>query len=176
MPARDLDLLIDVAEAAGEIGLKHFQSDPKTWEKSEGRGPVTEADLAIDTLLRTRLLEARPDYGWLSEETDDDQTRLDREAVFIVDPIDGTRAFIDGSKNWAHSIAIARGGIVTEAVVFMPAKDTLYAAQKGGGATQNGAEMQVSAPTSPPHVLVTKPNLQPRFWPGGIPDLNRAFR
>ena len=176
MPARDLDLLIDVARAAGEIGLSHFQSDPEIWEKSDGQGPVTEADLAIDTLLRGSLLAERPDYGWLSEETEDDDARLGRDAVFIVDPIDGTRAFIEGSKNWAHSIAIARGGVVTEAVVFMPAKDTLYAAEKGEGATVNGAAMQVSMPASPPHVLVTKPNMQPKFWPGGVPDLNRAFR
>ncbi|MGB0798246.1 MAG: inositol monophosphatase family protein, partial [Planktomarina sp.] len=73
---------------------------------------------AVNTFLSDELQSQRPDYGWLSEETEDDANRLDQESVFIVDPIDGTRAFIEGSSHWAHSIAIAKAGVVTTAAVY----------------------------------------------------------
>ena len=67
----DLKLLLDVAVDAGEIALKYFQNDPKKWEKDDAQGPVTVADLEINAMLETRLQAARPDYGWLSEESED---------------------------------------------------------------------------------------------------------
>jgi myo-inositol-1(or 4)-monophosphatase len=76
-PEADLALLIDAARTAGEIARQHFRSDPEIWTKSDD-SPVTEADIAIDRVLRTDLLKARPDYGWLSEETEDDPARLSR--------------------------------------------------------------------------------------------------
>ncbi|MEH6360678.1 MAG: inositol monophosphatase family protein, partial [Amylibacter sp.] len=97
----DLKLLLDAAEAAGDIALKYFQHDVDVWDKADGQGPVTQADLEIDKMLYAELLGARPDYGWLSEETEDDLKRLEHETVFIVDPIDGTRSFINGHENFA---------------------------------------------------------------------------
>ena len=92
-------LLEEAARAAGEVALGFFQSDPQVWEKDGGAGPVTEADLASDAVLKDRLLGACPGFGWLSEESDDDPTRLAQRHVFIVDPIDGTRSFI-GRSAW----------------------------------------------------------------------------
>ena len=73
---------------------------------------MTEADLAVNDYLAETLRSARPDYGWLSEESEDDPARLEAEAVFIIDPIDGTRSFIEGGHTWAHSMAVVRGGQV----------------------------------------------------------------
>ena len=101
----DLKLIVDAAKAAGEIGLKYFKKNPSTWTKGES-SPVTEADIAIDAYLRDTLISARPTYGWLSEETEDNASRLAANKTFIVDPIDGTRGFIEGSENWVVSIAL----------------------------------------------------------------------
>ena len=78
----------------------------KKWDKDEGAGPVTEADLAVNAYLEDTLQAARPDYGWLSEETEDSEARLKKSRAFVIDPIDGTRSFIEGSTTWAHSIAV----------------------------------------------------------------------
>ncbi|MDA5092914.1 3'(2'),5'-bisphosphate nucleotidase CysQ [Aliiroseovarius sp. KMU-50] len=174
----DLDLLLDAARAAGKISMGYFQDNPEIWHKEGDQGPVTEADLAVDKMLHADLLAAR-DYAWLSEETEDNKDRLDAESVFIVDPIDGTRAFIEGAYHWSHSLAVATGGIVQAAVVYLPAADKLYAAERGKGATLNGETITVSAQNeiNGATVLAAKPNLDPWFWKGAkAPPVTRAFR
>jgi len=84
----DTALITHALREAGHIARKFFGGTYKAWQKSVGN-PVTEADIAIDAFLKETLLAARPDYGWLSEETADDKTRLERARTFIVDPIDG---------------------------------------------------------------------------------------
>jgi myo-inositol-1(or 4)-monophosphatase len=174
----DLALLIDAARAAGEIAARHFQRDPDVWHKPGDAGPVTEADIAIDTMLRETLLAARPDYGWLSEETPDTPARLGTRRLFIVDPIDGTRAFIDGSRAFAHSLAVVDDGQVTAGVVFLPMMDKLYASTIGQGATLNGVPIAASVITSEANanVLTTKTNLGANHWPGGVPQITPQFR
>jgi myo-inositol-1(or 4)-monophosphatase len=176
-PEADLALLIDAARTAGDIARQHFRSDPEIWTKSDD-SPVTEADIAIDRVLRTDLLKARPDYGWLSEETEDDPARLSTDRAFIVDPIDGTRAFIEGETSFAHSLAVVDRGEVTAGVVYLPMKEKLYAAARGLGATLNGASISVSAQTdmTGATALVTKPNVQPKHWKGGVPPFARHHR
>src|SRR6188474_1151637 len=93
--AEDAELLSAAAREAGALALTFFRRDPKSWIKS-GNAIVSEADMALDGLLARRLRAARPDYGWLSEETADHPDRLTRARVFVVDPIDGTRAFLSG--------------------------------------------------------------------------------
>ncbi|SLN71434.1 Inositol-1-monophosphatase [Roseovarius albus] len=178
MPARDLELLIDAAHEAGRIAIKFTGTDAKRWDKPGDAGPVTEADLAVNVMLGDVLREARPEYGWLSEETEDDASRLDKERVFIIDPIDGTRSFIEGSNTWAHAIAVADQGIVTAAVVYLPLRDKLYAAAAGRGATLNGQPISVSNRNDliGASVLAAKPTLKPEHWPGGVPDFNRSHR
>jgi myo-inositol-1(or 4)-monophosphatase len=175
----DLNLLIDAAEAAGKIASGFFHGAAERWDKPGGQGPVTEADLAVDRMLRNELTSARPGYGWLSEETEDTPARLEAEQVFIVDPIDGTRSFIEGSTTWAHSLAIARNGIVETAVVLLPERGKLYAAARGQGATLNGAPLTVSPKIEieGATVLAAKPNFNPSFWRNrDVPRVERAFR
>src|SRR5262245_40302407 len=83
----DLELLKSAGRDAGALAMTFFRNSPSAWSKSGG-SPVTEADMAVDEYLRVKLLSERPDYGWLSEETADDPTRLSRETIFAVDPID----------------------------------------------------------------------------------------
>lgn len=176
-PAADLALLAAAAEAAGEIALRHFRTDVESWKKSDG-GPVSAADLEINNMLAAELPAARPDYGWLSEESTDTALRLDRERVFIVDPIDGTRAFIEGSPGFSVALAVAERGRVTAGVVHLPARGETYAATIGGGATLNGAPIRASARTTltGADVLAGKPQMTPENWPGGVPEVNRHFR
>lgn len=178
MPARDLDLLHDAALAAGKIAKRHFQGDFEVRDKGDGQGPVTEADLEIDRMLKAELTSARPDYGWLSEETEDGPQRLNAEQVFIIDPIDGTRSFVNGQTTFAHSLAIARNGVVMAAAVHLPMRDLTYLASIGQGAFLNGALMASSSRQSVEgaNILAAKPQLDPDLWPGGVPDINRHFR
>lgn len=111
----DLALLDAAARAAGAIALRYWRRSPETWDKGDGAGPVSEADLAIDRMLAADLRAARPDYGWLSEESADEPGRLGAARTFIIDPIDGTRAFLDGTPDFAVSLAVADAGRVTAA-------------------------------------------------------------
>mgnify|MGYP002713051622 CR=1 FL=1 len=177
--ADDLSLLVAAARDAGEIAQRYFRRDPKAWDKPGSAGPVTEADLAVDAMLRETLTEARPGYGWLSEETPDNEARLDTDRLFIIDPIDGTRAFIEGSPSWAHSLAVVTGGEVSAAVVFIPASDKLYAAARGWGATLNGDVLHVSRQVglNGASVLGTRANFEPWHWAGAdVPKVRRKFR
>ena len=106
MPARDLDLLIDCARKAGQIAMGFSGQTAKRWDKADGAGPVTEADLAVNAMLHADLTSARPDFGWLSEESEDSARRLGQSEVFIIDPIDGTRGFVSGTPTWGVLIAV----------------------------------------------------------------------
>ncbi|WP_170467906.1 inositol monophosphatase family protein [Ruegeria arenilitoris] len=179
MPATDLHLLTEAAVEAGKIATRYSGSTAQRWDKPDGAGPVTEADLAVNAMLEQKLSAARPGYGWLSEETEDSADRLSRDRVFIIDPIDGTRSFAEGSRTWAHSLAIADRGEVTAAVIYLPRRDLLYAAAKGQGATLNGETIRVSAINTleTAEVLAAKPNLQPRHWrQGQVPEFKRNYR
>ena len=121
--AEDLALLLDNARAAGEIAKRHHRTDVASWEKADGAGPVTEADIAIDRMLKAELTAARPDHGWLSEEIEDDRSRIETRRVFIVDPIDGTRAFMRGDDDFCHALAIADAGEIIVAVAHFPIKE-----------------------------------------------------
>lgn len=129
----DLALLVSAAESAADLALGWFRQDPQVWHK-ENASPVSEADYAVDRHLKQTLLAARPDYGWLSEETEDDPSRLGRDRVFVVDPIDGTRGFLAGSDEWTISLAVVENGRPTAAALIQPATATLFTALAGGGA------------------------------------------
>lgn len=178
MPAADLALLCEAAEEAGRIAARFWRAKPRQWEKGGGAGPVTEADIAVDRMLRGRLLAARPDYGWLSEESEDDPARLGAGRTFIIDPIDGTRAFIAGDKGFAHALAVVEGGRVIAAVVFLPMAGKLYAAARGAGARLNGQPIRASARTEleGASVVAAGHALAAAHWPRGAPRLDRHFR
>jgi myo-inositol-1(or 4)-monophosphatase len=178
LPAHDLALLTEAAREAGRIALRYWRREPKVWDKGGEHGPVTEADLAVNDMLKARLLAARPDHGWLSEETPDDAARLACQSVFIVDPIDGTRAFVAGEETFAHSLAVAHQGRVTAGVVFLPALDRIYTASDGSPPLKDGQPITASRRDALDGALVltTKANLAPEKWPGGVPGIERHFR
>ena len=137
-----LDELIDAARHAGEIALLDFRLGETTSARIDtkhGGSPVTAADLAVDRYLGERLRAAFPAAGWLSEETADDPARLEKTSLLVVDPIDGTRAFLTGDPRWAVSIALVEAGRPIAGVVHAPALGQTYAAAVGGGAWLNGS-------------------------------------
>ncbi|MGV3491863.1 MAG: 3'(2'),5'-bisphosphate nucleotidase CysQ [Devosia sp.] len=136
-PTDDRDMLRSAAVAAGIIASGYFRTDLKTWTK-ENASPVSEADIVLDDYLRKTLLDARPDYGWLSEETADTPERLLHRRAFVVDPIDGTRGFINGEDSWTVSLAVVEDGVAIAGVVYAPARDEMYDAALGAGARLNG--------------------------------------
>ena len=139
----DLDLLAATARAAGEVALHFFRRDPTVWRKSGG-SPVSEADLAVDRLLHERLMAARPGYGWLSEETADGPERLAKSRIFVIDPIDGTRAFLRGDEEWTISLAIVEAGRPVTAALLQPTTGRLMTAVRGHGAHCEGTRLGVS--------------------------------
>ena len=178
MPETDLDLLIAAARHAGEIATRYSGPSAKMWDKPEGAGPVTEADLAVNAMLEDTLRAARPEYGWLSEESLDEGDRIHADKTFIIDPIDGTRSFIEGSNTWAHALAIAEHGDITAAVVFLPKRNKLYSAAKGHGAFLNGKKLQTSTreDMDGAKVLVARPVMDPAHWQGSAPAFERGYR
>jgi len=178
LPESDIDLLFRAAREAGDIACRFWKSAPENWDKGGGAGPVSEADLAVNAHLRRMLAAARPDYGWLSEESEDDKTRLRCERVFIIDPIDGTRAFIAGEETWAHSLAIARDGRIETAVVHLPVRNRTYSAVRGAGAFVNGRAMRASACSTVAQatILAARASFDPVHWKGGSLPASRAFR
>ncbi|MBX3581600.1 MAG: 3'(2'),5'-bisphosphate nucleotidase CysQ [Rhizobiaceae bacterium] len=145
--ASDLDLLTRAAREAGRIALRYFRRNPEVWLKA-GASPVSEADYAADRYLRETLLASRPDYGWLSEETVDDVARLEARRTFIVDPIDGTRGFLDGSKQWCVAAAVVELGRPLVGVLECPARSETFVATRGGGAFKDGRRIKVGVPPS----------------------------
>lgn len=145
--SEDLALIRRAAQEAGEIALGFFGQSPEVWWKTEGgRSPVSAADFAANDKLQQILLEARPAYGWLSEETDDDEARLGAETLFVIDPIDGTRAFINGEKTWCVSVAVVHRGQPVAGVLYAPALGEELHAAIGLPAMKNGTRIEVSQP------------------------------
>jgi myo-inositol-1(or 4)-monophosphatase len=147
LPAPDDDALLALLEekvrAAGAIARGFFGGSYKRWDKSKGN-PVTEADLAVDKFLSDTLRAARPDFGWLSEETEDDPARLTATSVFVVDPIDGTIAFIKGRPHFTICAGVVRDGRPIAGAVYNPITEECFTAREGGGAHLNGMPIHVS--------------------------------
>lgn len=177
-PAADLALIREAAREAGTIAMRYFRKDPEVWLK-DGSSPVSAADIAVDTFLRETLSAARPDYGWLSEETADNPQRLLARRTFVVDPIDGTRAFIAGASTWCVSIAVVEDGLPLAGVLECPAKKEFYEAGADSPALLNDRAIKVAGATATPRVAGPKAMLQasPAFMRGGpeipyIPSLS----
>jgi myo-inositol-1(or 4)-monophosphatase len=168
-PEADRALALDAAREAGALALDMQQQGVSHWLKSPGN-PVTEADIAIDVLLRQRLGTARPAHGWLSEETADSMARLDAGALWVVDPIDGTRDYLRGRPGWAISIALVVEGLVALAVLEAPALRQSFTAIRGQGATLNGRPICVSgrAATDPVRLPVEPHVLSSPLWGAGF--------
>ena len=177
-PEDDLALLERAARDAGQIALRYWRKHPKAWDKADDAGPVTEADLAVNDALHDLLMGARPEYGWLSEESEADPSRLDAGHCFIIDPIDGTRAFIDGQDHFAHSLAVAKGDRIVAAAVYLPVRDLCYSAFADGPALMNGQAIAPSkADIDGARVLTYRAATDATHWRGGVtPPFQRDFR
>ncbi len=141
---REAELLKSTVREAGALALSLFRTELRNWTKGAS-SPVSEADIAVNDLLQQRLREATPDYGWLSEESVDDEQRLGKPLVWIVDPIDGTRGYLAGREDWCVSVALVEENTPVLAAVFAPASDEFFFAARGQGATRNGRPVQVTS-------------------------------
>jgi fructose-1,6-bisphosphatase/inositol monophosphatase family enzyme len=126
--ARAAERLAAAVREAGALALSMFQTPIRNWTKGPSSSPVSEADIAVDKLLRERLTAAGDGIAWLSEESADDATRLGARYVWIVDPIDGTRAYIAGLPDWAVSAALIEDHRPVVACLFAPALDEFFMA------------------------------------------------
>jgi len=170
--ADDAILVRRVTEEAGRIALSYFARDIHVWDKSPDN-PVSEADIAVDTFLRTTLMQNRTGYGWLSEETEDQPERLRCGRLWIVDPIDGTKSFLEGGEHWGISVALVQDGKPILAAFYAPVLDAFYFAERGHGVTKNGRNIKVSEQTDlnaarmmgDPAAFKSK-----KFWPTPWPE------
>jgi myo-inositol-1(or 4)-monophosphatase len=148
LPANEVDLNRQAARLqasvreAGALALSMFKTPLKNWTKGEAQSPVSDADIAVDNLLRERLADSA--IAWLSEESVDDPARLEARYVWIVDPIDGTRAYIAGLPDWSVSAALIENGRPVAACLFAPVSDEFFVAVAGAGATRNGTAIAAS--------------------------------
>ena len=143
----DAALLFEAVRAAGELGLSlSTRPNLRCWTKPDG-SQVTECDLAVNALLEEQIRQQCPEDGWLSEETPDEPQRLARERLWIIDPIDGTRAFVERGDEWVISIGIVENGASVAGVLYNPVRDELWSAFSGGGAFYNGERLRVSDAT-----------------------------
>jgi myo-inositol-1(or 4)-monophosphatase len=143
---REAALLEGAVRQAGALALSLFRTELKNWIKGAS-SPVSEADIAVNDLLESKLRSATPDYGWLSEESADDQTRLGKPLAWIVDPIDGTRAYLAGREDWCVSAALVADASPVLAAVFAPASNEFFFAIRGQGATLNGVPIRATGGT-----------------------------
>jgi myo-inositol-1(or 4)-monophosphatase len=142
----ELNAAIAAAQEAGQALMRWFRTDMEVRDKG-GKGPVTDADLEADRLLKAALTHQFPDDGWLSEETLDTPERLSHDRVWIIDPLDGTRDFADGRAEFSVSVGLSVGGVATVGAVFNPATDELMAGAIGHGVTLNGTSVEPTLTT-----------------------------
>jgi len=138
-----------------QAGQAIFQMAAEGFETAykANEDPVTTADLKADNILREGLTKDFPGTGWLSEETRDDYSRLDKKMVWIVDPIDGTKEFVSGIPEYAVSVALVEDGEPILATVYNPTAEELFAAARGQGTWLNGKAIHAE------HTISTKPVL-----------------
>jgi len=171
--ADDIAVMRDAALEAGALAMSFRQDGAKAWDKSPGH-PVTEADLAVNALLSERLRAARPDYGWLSEETADEANARTQDRIWVVDPIDGTRAYMrENDPHWCVAIAIVEAGEAVAGVIYAPMFDELYEAHRGGGAFLNGEVLSVSQTAQEPgaRLITDEQIVKHKGWPERWPEV-----
>jgi myo-inositol-1(or 4)-monophosphatase len=167
--ARHAEQLTSAVREAGELALRKFCAPLKSWTKGN-YSPVCEVDIAVNEFLQERLRDPASQIGWLSEETEDDAERLQARRLWIIDPIDGTRAYIGGLPDWSIATALVEDGRPVVAVLFAPVEDEMFVAVAGQGATLNGARIhsadggvEDARIAGPPGYLKRLQAIAPRF-------------
>ena len=170
--AADFELMMDCTRRGGVLAQEYFKKGVKSWDKGDDH-PVTEADIAVDTLLKESLMGARPNYGWLSEETADDLGRLECRRVWIVDPIDGTRAFMRNVPEYAVCVALVENGRPLMGAVYNPAREEMFEAVIHAGARLNGETISPSEETRTGNAsfLTSKRNMEYFNWPKAVDEM-----
>lgn len=176
--ADDRALLMRAVREAGDLAATLFGEGCAHWTKPEDGSPVTEADLRADRLLRERLCGARPDYGWLSEESPESPDRLARARLWVVDPIDGTRAFLRGKPQWTVSAALVEDGRPLIGIVHNPVTSEFFEACAGEGARLNGQPIRIEdrASLDGARVLARADLFRSERWFDPDPEMRFAFR
>ena len=170
-------MLVAAVREAGAIARAGFDGVSKSWEKSKGN-PVTETDLAVDKFLHDRLCGAQADYGWMSEESADNTERLSKARVFVVDPIDGTLAFIKRKPEFTICAAVVEAGAPVAAAIYNPLTEEMFAAARGAGATLNGTAIRVSDRSTLEgcRMLVAQDVIAHPAWPKPWPPMDLGKR
>lgn len=172
----DLALLKEAVREAGQIALRFFGRSPEVEIKPDD-SPVSEADIAVDRALREKLMAARPGYGWLSEESVDDQKRLQRERIWVVDPIDGTRAFLKELPEWTIAAALVEAERPVIGIVFNPATGEFFEAEAGRGSLLNGKPISVRdpVPLENSELITSRSLLNRKIWQQPWPPLETRW-
>lgn len=157
-PSELLGQLSAAVAEAGKLALTMFRTDLRSWNK-ENASPVTEADLAVDAFLRERLHGIDADAGWLSEESVDAPARLEQRRIWIVDPIDGTRSFMNGRDDWAVCAALVEDGRPTLAAIAVPATGEQFEARANQGVTRNGISISASTVDRMADAAIARPQI-----------------
>jgi len=147
MSTREMTVAQEAARAAGKVILRWYEGEYTVRDKSSD-SPVTEADTEANQCIHEHITAAFPDDGWLSEETSDSPSRLDKKRVWVIDPLDGTKEFIKHIPEFCVCIGLVENGEPILGVTYNPVRDEMFAAARGAGTTLNGEQVMVSAQAS----------------------------
>lgn len=143
---RELAVAQEAARAAGQIVRRWYDGDYTVRQKGHD-SPVTEADTEANHAIQMLIRRSFPQDGWLSEETRDSAARLGKARVWVVDPLDGTKEFINHIPEFCVCVALVDEGEAVVGVSYNPVVEAMFAAAQGGGTTLNGRRVRVSAAT-----------------------------
>lgn len=169
--------MLEAVGEAAEVAKSLFNRGVESWDKPDNT-PVTEADIAVDKLLYETLSRARPDYGWLSEETQENPKRRNFKRVWIVYPIDGTKGFVRGTDQWCIAAALVEDGTSLLGVVINPTRGEVFEAAAGEGAYCNGERLAATAPSDVPgcHLIMHTSILRSKKWAKPWPQINLSMQ
>ena len=171
-PSSEHMIIKDTILRAGDIALKWFRNDPENWEKEDG-SLISKVDIEINNLLMKILKKNNPSFGWLSEETEDDKSRLTNEVTYVVDPLDGTKAFLEGKKEFSISIALVKNGEPISGIVYSPSTKEIFESEKGKGSWKNNKQIKISKykELSGCRMVAFKPMFSHPSWKKPWPDM-----
>ena len=160
----DYLLAKEAAIEAGKIIMKYFQTTSYDVKEKSINNPVTTADYEANQIIEEILFKENSGYGWLSEETVDSDIRLKKDYVWIVDPIDGTKEFIEGIPQFSISIGLVELGKPILGVIYNPAKNELFSAINNGGAELNGKSIKCLQNNQSLSLLVSRSEVKRGMW------------